>query len=71
MWPTFLIALCVFLIAVAGMAVGVIISNRRLKGSCGGVSGTTDEQGNPMCQLCTNVDTCEDAIRAAEESKVE
>jgi FAD:protein FMN transferase len=52
-WTTFLIAGGVFLIAVAGMAIGVIVSNRRLRGSCGGLNGLRDSQGNPMCDACT------------------
>lgn len=52
-WTTFLIAGGVFLIAVAGMAIGVIVSNRRLRGSCGGLNGLRDSQGNPMCEACT------------------
>ena len=33
---TFLATFAVFLIAAAAMAVGVVFSNRRLRGSCGG-----------------------------------
>jgi FAD:protein FMN transferase len=52
-WTTFLIAGGVFLIAVAGMAIGVIVAGRRLRGSCGGLNGLKDAQGNPMCDACT------------------
>lgn len=34
-----LLTLLVFVIAMAGMAVGVMISGRRLQGSCGGEGG--------------------------------
>jgi hypothetical protein len=34
-----LLTVLVFVIAVAGMAVGVMVSGRRLQGSCGGESG--------------------------------
>ncbi|QDT69035.1 hypothetical protein MalM25_19610 [Planctomycetes bacterium MalM25] len=51
---TFLITLAVFLIALAGMAVGVILSNRRIKGSCGGLNNFKDSVGNPICDACTN-----------------
>ncbi|MEO0531560.1 MAG: (Na+)-NQR maturation NqrM [Planctomycetota bacterium] len=50
---TFLVTLAVFLVALAGMAVGVIISNRRIKGSCGGLAGFKDAQGNSICDACT------------------
>lgn len=50
----FLITLGVFAVALAGMAVGVIISNRRIKGSCGGLAGFKDDTGNSICEACTN-----------------
>ncbi len=52
--PTFFITLAVFLIALAGMGVGVLISNRRIKGSCGGLAGFKDDQGNSICDACTS-----------------
>lgn len=54
--PTTLIVLsiCVFALAVAGMAVGVILSNRRLRGSCGGIAGRQDREGNALCTICTD-----------------
>jgi hypothetical protein len=50
---TFLIAFAVFVVALIGMAIGVIVSNRRLKGSCGGLAGLRDEHGNPLCHGCS------------------
>ncbi len=50
----FVVTLVVFAIALAGMAIGVIVSNRRIKGSCGGLAGFKDEQGNSICEACTN-----------------
>jgi hypothetical protein len=47
-----LISFLVFVAVVVGMAVGVIFSNRRLKGSCGGLSAWRDELGDPMCDAC-------------------
>ena len=44
----------VFALAIAGMAVGVIVSNRRLKGSCGGLAGRQDREGNLVCEMCTD-----------------
>jgi len=52
-WGTFALAAVVFGLAVAGMSVGVIVANRRLRGSCGGLAGLKDEQGNPLCDACT------------------
>ena len=57
---TMLIAAGVFGLAILGMAIGVILSNRRLQGSCGGLNGLKDEQGNPLCEACTRpVAECE------------
>ncbi|MGY8769938.1 MAG: hypothetical protein ACKVH8_16090 [Pirellulales bacterium] len=49
-----LIAVGVFAIAMVGMAIGVVVSNRRLKGSCGGLNQFKDSQGNSICDACTN-----------------
>jgi hypothetical protein len=49
----FLVTLGFFAVALVGMAIGVIVSNRRLKGSCGGLGTITDEQGRSMCGSCT------------------
>lgn len=47
-------AVVVFGLAIVGMAVGVIVSNRQLKGSCGGLSSMAgkSEDASP-CSLCT------------------
>ena len=67
MWLTLILAIAVFFVAVAGMAAGVIISNRRLRGSCGGLANLRDAQGRTFCDACTNPSpTCsglEDAAR--------
>ena len=49
-----LVSFLVFVAVVVGMAVGVIFSNRRLKGSCGGLSAWRDELGDPMCDACAD-----------------
>ena len=43
-----------FALAVAGMAIGVILSNRRIKGTCGGLNNQTDEHGRTVCGLCSD-----------------
>ncbi len=48
----FLITLSVFAVAILGMAIGVIIARRPIKGSCGGLSAMTDRFGEPMCDVC-------------------
>ena len=49
----FLAAAIVFALAVGGMAIGVIVSNRRLKGSCGGLAGLQDHTGKTLCDMCS------------------
>ena len=43
-------AFVIFAIVMVGMAVGVIFSNRRLKGSCGGLNTMQDQFGQPLCE---------------------
>jgi thiamine biosynthesis lipoprotein len=54
MWHTYLFAGLLFAVALTGMAIGVILSNRRLKGSCGGLANMKDAQGHTICEGCTN-----------------
>ncbi len=49
------VTLLVFLVAFAGMAVGVIISNKRIKGSCGGIANIMGKSG---CDACDLKDKC-------------
>ncbi|MDX1400608.1 MAG: (Na+)-NQR maturation NqrM [Kiloniellales bacterium] len=46
---TIAITFLVLLLAVGGMAVGVIVSGRRITGSCGGLSAV---QGVDRCGVC-------------------
>lgn len=68
---TYLIVLAVFLLAFAGMAIGVILSNRRIKGSCGGIAGLQDEHGATLCESCTTpkTDCRENALRPQAENE--
>ena len=54
MLMTLLIAFGVFAVALSGMAIGVILSNRSIKGSCGGLNNFKDSVGNPICDACSN-----------------
>ncbi len=62
--------LSAFVLALVGMAIGVIISNRRIKGSCGGLNNFKDEQGNSICDSCTTppeeCDRVRDAVAGGE-----
>ena len=52
-WPTFLAALIVFSIAIAGMAVGAIFANKPVTGSCGGLSAMAGSDGeDASCSVC-------------------
>ena len=45
------------------MAIGVIISNRRIQGSCGGLANLKDGDGNSYCSLCSiPADECPDLL---------
>ena len=49
MVETVLLAFAVLLLVVAGMAVGVVFSGRRITGSCGGLSALP---GVDQCGVC-------------------
>jgi hypothetical protein len=48
----FCCALVAFTLAVIAMALGVMLNNRRLTGSCGGSAGLHNESGQPLCGFC-------------------
>ncbi len=55
---TFLVTALLFAIVMAAMAVGVIFSNRTLKGSCGGtgLDCTCSEEARKKCALADGPD---------------
>ena len=58
---TFFLAMLVFILVVAGMAVGVIFSNKPIKGSCGGMSAIGIDSN---CDICGgNPKVCEEETR--------
>lgn len=52
----FLITFCVFLLVMIAMAVGVIINNRAIKGSCGGLNDIEGLKG--ACDICEGKKLC-------------
>ena len=52
----FFISFAVFLLVMIGMAVGVIVSNRAIKGSCGGLNDIDGLKG--ACDICEGKKAC-------------
>ena len=58
---TFFFAALVFGLVIAGMAVGVIFSNKPIKGSCGGIGALGLDTA---CEICGgNPQVCEEETR--------
>lgn len=53
----FIVSLIVMLAAISGMAIGVIVSNKKLKGSCGGLGSLMGED----CAFCDKKEECEES----------
>ncbi|MBA3314970.1 MAG: (Na+)-NQR maturation NqrM [Planctomycetaceae bacterium] len=60
------IAAVVLGLVIAGMAVGVIFSNRRIKGSCGGLGNMRDGDGHSPCMACGGSPTDCDEVKQTE-----
>lgn len=52
----FLITFSVFVLVMLAMAVGVIVSNRSIKGSCGGLNDIEGLRG--ACDICEGKKVC-------------
>ncbi|MCP4788301.1 MAG: (Na+)-NQR maturation NqrM [Fuerstiella sp.] len=63
-WFPFVAAAAIFIIAIAGMAIGTIVQNKQLKGSCGGLASMPGSDGKSACEFCTTpIDQCQNAER--------
>lgn len=52
-WFPFAAAAVIFLVAIAGMAIGTMLQNKSIKGSCGGLASMPGSEGKSICELCT------------------
>lgn len=59
----FFVTLGVLLICVTGMAVGVIIAKKEIKGSCGGIANVIGED----CMFCEKKEDCKENPEVAAE----
>ena len=50
--PMFVGTAIIFGLAILGMAVGAIVNNKPITGSCGGLSASTNIDGDTNCSLC-------------------
>tara|TARA_B100000579_G_C22328023_1_gene619207 strand:- start:278 stop:523 length:246 start_codon:yes stop_codon:yes gene_type:complete len=60
MTTTLLAVFVLFVLVMGAMAVGVIFSNRVIKGSCGGLNNMSDRFGEPMCDCGAKPGSCGD-----------
>jgi hypothetical protein len=49
-----LLSVIVFALALLGMSLGVIFSNRSIRGSCGGSAKMGGEHHHAMCETCSS-----------------
>ena len=60
MTTTLMAVFILFALVMGCMAVGVIFSNRAIKGSCGGLNNMSDRFGEPMCDCGAKPGSCGD-----------
>lgn len=53
---TIFISFIVFALVMLGMAIGIILSNREIKGSCGGLNAIDGLEG--ACDICDVKEQC-------------
>ncbi len=59
--PMLAATLVLFGVVLGAMAIGVIFGRKPISGSCGGLAGTTNDNGTTRCSVCSNpVDGCQE-----------
>ena len=53
---TFILAFLIFAVVIAAMAIGVILNDREIKGSCGGLNDIDGLAG--ACDICESKKQC-------------
>lgn len=53
---TFILSFFIFAILMAGMAIGVIVNNKAIKGTCGGLNDIEGLDGS--CDICEIKERC-------------
>ncbi len=53
---TFILTFCIFALVMIAMAIGVIVNNRAIKGSCGGLNDIEGLEG--ACDICEIKEQC-------------
>jgi thiamine biosynthesis lipoprotein len=68
---TFILAAIVIALAIGGMSLGLLCSNRCLRGSCGGMRNLRDEHGHPVCDACCGSSPASDETPAADDQTLD
>lgn len=69
-WWIPVITLAIFVGFILAMSVGVMFSNRRIQGSCGGLNAMEGDHGESACSVCSNPSSeCRELKEAAEKQR--
>ncbi|WP_028878755.1 (Na+)-NQR maturation NqrM [Terasakiella pusilla] len=55
---TFLVAFCVVILVIVGMAVGVMFKRKPIQGSCGGLNAISDADHCVVCKRPNDPNSC-------------
>ena len=67
-WATlatvFGLAFGIIALVMLGLAAGLVLGRRELRGSCGGLSSQSGTDGQSACSLCSGASNCRDSVKA-------